>query len=251
MTVTITTSWDDGHVLDLRVAELLDRSGLTGTFYIARDFLDERMSEAQLRDLAQRHEIGAHTLTHPILTEIPLTQAHDEIHGSKRWLQDVLGQDVTAFCYPRGANNPDLQRIVAGAGYTMARTVDKFSFTTGNNPFAVPTTLQVYPYPLRPLPDVEWWRGWRTRLQPLTETLPIIRRRKFSAQALFNWQLLAENLIEAAASDNGIWHLWGHSWEVERYDLWGALESTLRTVSHYADIKSVNNSALIQMTQHQ
>ncbi|MDQ7025047.1 MAG: polysaccharide deacetylase family protein, partial [Anaerolineae bacterium] len=94
MTVTITSSWDDGHVLDLRVADMLDRYGLTGTFYIARDFLDERMSDSQLQDLAQRHEVGAHTLTHPVLTEISLEQARDEIHGSKIWLEDVLGQEV-------------------------------------------------------------------------------------------------------------------------------------------------------------
>ncbi|MDQ7036500.1 MAG: hypothetical protein Q9P01_17205 [Anaerolineae bacterium] len=64
-TVSITSSWDDGHVLDLRVADMLDRYGLTGTFYIARDFLDERMSDSQLQDLAQRHEVGAHTANTP------------------------------------------------------------------------------------------------------------------------------------------------------------------------------------------
>ncbi len=30
----ITTSWDDGHPLDFRVAELLSKYGLRGTFYI-------------------------------------------------------------------------------------------------------------------------------------------------------------------------------------------------------------------------
>ena len=32
----ITTSWDDGHPLDLRVAELLTKYGLHGTFYIPK-----------------------------------------------------------------------------------------------------------------------------------------------------------------------------------------------------------------------
>jgi hypothetical protein len=30
----ITTSWDDGHPSDLRVAELLIKHGLRGTFYV-------------------------------------------------------------------------------------------------------------------------------------------------------------------------------------------------------------------------
>lgn len=29
----ITTSWDDGHPLDLKIAELLDKYGINGTFY--------------------------------------------------------------------------------------------------------------------------------------------------------------------------------------------------------------------------
>ncbi len=86
---TITTSWDDGHRLDQRVADLLDRHGLRGTFYIARDFLPERMTDAEIRGLGARHEIGAHTLTHPVLTEISLEQAQQEISGSKSWLEDL------------------------------------------------------------------------------------------------------------------------------------------------------------------
>lgn len=246
MTVMITTSWDDGHVLDLRVADLLERYHLTGTFYIARDFLDERMSDNQLRDLAQRHELGAHTLTHPVLTEISLEQAKEEIQGSKLWLEDVLGQEVTSFCYPKGANNPALQRIVADAGYKMARTVEKFAFTSGKNPYAVPTTLQIYPYPLRPLPDVAIWRGWRTRFQPLAEALPLIRAKHMSPQTLFNWQTFAENLIRQAEKQNGIWHLWGHSWEVERYHLWDALENILQRVAAYADSVPITNTQIMQ-----
>ena len=245
MGLTVTTSWDDGHVLDLRVAELLDRYQLTGTFYIARDFLPERMSEHQLRELAQRHELGAHTLTHPVLTEISLEQAHGEIHGSKHWLQAVLGQEVTAFCYPKGAHNPDLQDIVAEAGYRMARTVEKFHFTTGTNLYAVPTTLQIYPYPLRPLPHINVLRGWRTRFSPVLDALPTIRTYRLSPKTLFNWQALAQSLLQVAAQHNGIWHLWGHSWEVERYGMWQQLDNILQTVAAFQDIKTATNTQLV------
>ena len=78
----ITTSWDDGHPLDLRIAELLNEFGLTGTFYIARDYLPERLSDAQVAALSKRHEIGAHTLTHPMLDRIPAAAAYQEISGS-------------------------------------------------------------------------------------------------------------------------------------------------------------------------
>jgi len=246
MSVTITTSWDDGHILDRRVADVLERYGLTGTFYIARDFLDERMSETQLHELAQRHEIGAHTLTHPILTEIPLAQAQAEITGSKAWLEDVTGQAVTAFCYPRGAHNPTLQGIVRDAGFTMARTVEKFSFDSGDNPYVLPTTLQIYPYPLRPLPHLSRLRGWRTRLNPFIEVWSRRHVIKLKPLSLLNWVSLAKSLLHEAAQQGAIWHLWGHSWEIERYDLWHELEQICQIVSDRQDIRPVINSQLIE-----
>ena len=36
MKTLITTSWDDGNKLDIKVAELLDKYGMKGTFYIAK-----------------------------------------------------------------------------------------------------------------------------------------------------------------------------------------------------------------------
>ena len=79
----ITTSWDDGHVLDLRIATMLDRYNIKGTFYIAREYVDKRMTDEQLRDLSQRHELGAHTLNHPTLTEIDDNISKNENYGIK------------------------------------------------------------------------------------------------------------------------------------------------------------------------
>lgn len=242
--VRITTSWDDGHVLDLRVAELLDKHGLTGTFYIARGFLPERMSDAQLQQLATRHEIGAHTLTHPTLTDIPLEQAREEIAGSKAWLEDVLGQGVTAFCYPKGRNNAALQRLVQQAGYSMARGVAGYALHSGDNRWCMPTTLQIYPYPLRRMPDLAWWRGWWARLQPAREALPAIRNLRLNPRALLDWQALGRGLLQQAADQGGVWHLWGHSWEIERYGLWDALDQALALASAFPEARAVRNSEL-------
>ena len=45
------------------------------------------MDAAQVKDwLAAGHEIGSHTLTHPWLTRLPLSEAREEISGSKKKL---------------------------------------------------------------------------------------------------------------------------------------------------------------------
>ncbi len=225
----ITTSWDDGHVLDLKVADLLDKHGLTGTFYIARQYLDERMTDTQLCDLSQRHELGAHTLTHPTLTEIVDTQAREEIVGSKSWLEDVIGKSVTSFCYPKGMYTPTHRNMVQDAGYAVARTVVPYHFA-GDDPLQMPTTLHVYPFPLRPIKGL---RGFRTRLQPIRRFMPQRSRLNVPFTALMSWTSLAKALLDEAQRQDGIWHLWGHSWEIEKFDMWSQLDNVLAIVSRY------------------
>src|SRR5467141_345594 len=87
----ITTSWDDGHPLDLRVAELLTKYGLRGTFYVPRTAEHGTMTTAQIRELNAAFELGAHTLHHVVLTGATRQEAWQEIAGSKSWLEDNAG----------------------------------------------------------------------------------------------------------------------------------------------------------------
>src|ERR1700689_4714900 len=68
----VTTSWDDGHVYDFAVANLLDDYDLPGTFYVAprnRELPPRaRLRDRDIVELASRFEIGGHTLTHLRLT---------------------------------------------------------------------------------------------------------------------------------------------------------------------------------------
>ncbi len=83
------------------------------------------MDAAQIRDwLAAGHEIGAHTLTHPWLTRIPLAEAREEIRGSKAWLEDRFGRRIEHFCYPYGDGNPAVRDLVREAGFATACTTD-------------------------------------------------------------------------------------------------------------------------------
>jgi hypothetical protein len=236
----ITTSWDDGHVLDLRLADMLDRHGLTGTFYVARDYLPERMSEAEIAHLSARHEIGAHTLTHPVLTEIEPDAARREIVDSRRWLQDVTGSAITAFCPPRGATGPAVRHLIAEAGYVVARSVEQYHLDTGPDPLDLPTTVHLYPFPLRPSSSK------RARFQPIQRVLPHVIPLRIPVSALRSWPALALALLDRAAALNGVWHLWGHSWEIDRFGLWDDLERVLAAASRYRDAHRVTNTALIR-----
>ena len=103
----ITTSWDDGHPLDLRLAAMLAGRGVRGTFYVTCEPVNfPVMTGGQMRSLRRMGmEVGSHTVTHAVLTHLDHRQALEELRTSKMRLEDRLGDPVTSFCYPKGEFN--------------------------------------------------------------------------------------------------------------------------------------------------
>ena len=94
-----TTSWDDGHKLDLKILDLLNKYNLKGIFYIPKNFVLKNLSDEEIKLISQTQEIGAHSLTHPDLTKISLAEARQEICESKKWLENLLNKKINNFCY--------------------------------------------------------------------------------------------------------------------------------------------------------
>jgi peptidoglycan/xylan/chitin deacetylase (PgdA/CDA1 family) len=81
------------------------------------------MTVDQVRQLAERgHEIGSHTLWHPILTTMPTRDRRNEIEGAKKLLQKWTKRDVTGFCYPNGDFDAAVIRLLDEAGHGYACT---------------------------------------------------------------------------------------------------------------------------------
>src|SRR3954462_3060939 len=85
----LTTSWDDGHPLDFRIADLLSKYGLTGTFYIPRHCQTPTIPEIQVRELSRYFDIGAHTMHHVFLDACNDATAQQEIEQSKQWVEQL------------------------------------------------------------------------------------------------------------------------------------------------------------------
>src|SRR5215469_1471877 len=107
--VIVTTSWDDGHKLDIKLAKLLKKYGIKGTFYVSPKNHElskkDRLSNAEIKSLSKDFEIGAHTMTHPHLTRIAPDKAFQEIKESKEYLESIIDKKVNSFCYPYGDFN--------------------------------------------------------------------------------------------------------------------------------------------------
>lgn len=87
------------------------------------------MDRTQVRRLhALGFDIGAHTCSHPILTQLPDDEAEREIRAGREVLQATLDTEVPLFAYPNGREGLDFdERHVAmarRAGYHAAFTTE-------------------------------------------------------------------------------------------------------------------------------
>jgi peptidoglycan/xylan/chitin deacetylase (PgdA/CDA1 family) len=114
----IVITFDDGYVNVLAHGlEALADTNFMGIQYLVGDLLgkcnewDVPLGEApepimdagQVREwLAEGHDIGSHTLTHPFLTRLAPAQAQEEIGASRKKLEDLFGRPIEHFCYPYG-----------------------------------------------------------------------------------------------------------------------------------------------------
>lgn len=131
---------DDGFRSVHREAmPLLARAGMRATLYLVAGRLggwnDWEMQEGEARAplmtqdevrewIAAGNQVGAHTMTHPWLTRLPLERAREEIRASRRKLEDLFGMAVTDFCYPYGDWNAAIRAEVVEAGYATATTTE-------------------------------------------------------------------------------------------------------------------------------
>jgi peptidoglycan/xylan/chitin deacetylase (PgdA/CDA1 family) len=239
-----TTSWDDGYLLDLRIAKLLERHGLTGTFYASplHQHGERMLQPEDLRALAARHEIGGHTLTHPRLTDCTREEAEHEIQAGKAWAEDRSGKPCAMFCYPYGDVNDAIATLVKEAGFRGARTTKQLA-DRASDPFRLPTTLQISPFPVRTR---------FTRLRHVIDPLGPFRVKRKKLKELGvrlrdcrSWYALAMALFRRMKErDAPFFHLWGHSHEIERYGMWEDLDRFLRYVAEQKT-EAVTNGELI------
>jgi len=209
---------------------MLQEHGLPATFYVSpedREFAKPDLLTAQeVRDLGHDFEIGAHTLTHPRLPVISNEEAEKEIVGSKVALEQITGGTVSSFCYPYGSYTDVHVRLVRDAGYRYARTVARYEFRL-DNPYEAGTSVQAYSHRLDP-----WRIAYFARFRPL-KTLRYLE-----------WDVLARDMFDRVMNRGGIYHLWGHSWEIDEHNDWERLADVFRYISAKPKVKYVTNGEL-------
>jgi len=86
-------------------------------------------------------EVGAHTISHPLLSAQPFEDQKTEINGGRRMLERLIQENVRLFSYPfggRDAFNKQTLRLVEEGGYTFACTGVAGRVSSRTHPLALP-----------------------------------------------------------------------------------------------------------------
>ena len=235
----VTTSWDDGDVRDLRIAELLHARGMSGTFYVPIEPFNGNpsLSHSDMRAMtSEGFEIGGHTVAHEILSQIPITKANEVVRSCKATLEAILGERVRMFCYPRGRYTGAVAEAVKHAGYDGARTVRLLATETSYGFYDLPTSIQAYPHTRK-----EYLRNIARAKNP-GRLYDYVTRLGMDD----GWIELGKKLFDRVLADGGVWHLWGHSWEIDQLGLWDEMPQMLDYVCGREDVLYLNNGDLVQ-----
>ncbi len=94
---------------------------------------DEFLSWEELRKLSDHPlvAIGAHTVSHPLLTAIPWWEGLAELRRSKREIESRTGTAVEAVAYPYGGHSRTVRAMARLAGFRLGFTTRPGAIASG------------------------------------------------------------------------------------------------------------------------
>lgn len=111
-----------------RLLQILRDNNIKATFFLSGIWPLNYPSQARAI-VAEGHEIGNHSLTHPHMTQIPLTEAVNQVIRTQALIRNITGANTYLFRPPFGEYNQAILNAVASLGYlTIMWTVDSLDW---------------------------------------------------------------------------------------------------------------------------
>lgn len=223
----VTFSYDDGVTQDIRLIELLNKYDLKCTFNLNSELLGTKgilvgdnlrvahykIHPEDVKYVYEGHEVAAHTLTHPNLTQLDEAEIIRQVRQDQENLSALVQYDVIGMAYPcGGVNNDDrvADIIQKNTDIRYCRTIT----STGN--FEPQSNLY--------------------RFNPSTPHMD-------------NWDRLMEmgrEFVELKTETPKIFYIWGHSYEMDyASDAWVRLEEFFDLISKKDDIFYGTNAQVL------
>lgn len=157
----VALTFDDGYLDNLTHAlPVLEKHNAPATIYITSSFASQELRHPrydnesgrlhlnwqEIRDLSSHEliDIGSHTVTHPMLSELSEQKVLHEIKNSKSDIEQHIDGSVTSFCYPSGNYTARELKIVQECGYQNALSVKPGVSRKNSDVFALKRTEVTY-----------------------------------------------------------------------------------------------------------
>lgn len=189
----VTFSFDDGVTQDKRLIDILNKYNLKATFNLNSALLGlkgelvchgvrvshSKIDACDVKNVYAEHEVAAHSLTHPSLTEVDNNTIAYQVERDRLILSDLCGYEVVGMAYPNGAVDDRVTRII------KEKTKIKYSRTvTQTDDFDLQTDLISFN------PTVYY----------------VDEKRLFD---------MAKKFLSLPESGNKLLYVWGHSYEMD------------------------------------
>jgi peptidoglycan/xylan/chitin deacetylase (PgdA/CDA1 family) len=208
--IAVTASFDDGVETDRPVIERFNAWGLKATWNLNSVGLNphpyaKTIPLEQIAEVYHGHEVALHTVTHPHLERLDAAQIAYEILDDKKALENFVGYPIRGMAYPCGTWNQTVINVLRALGIVYARTVEKRDHCfPPEESLAWPATAHQFDAGLS-----EKWKEW------------------YDSQ----WF-------------NGVFFIWGHSYEFELQKDWAGLERIFKPLAGKKDVWYCTNIEL-------
>lgn len=223
---SITFSYDDGVVQDVRFIELLNKYNLKCTFNINSELLGKsgfltieqqrimhyKIKTEDLKEVYSGHEIAVHTLTHPNLTECNDSEIIRQVESDRKNLEALVTYDIVGMAYPCGGtnNNDHVAEIIKNnSNIKYCRTItSSHSFDIQDNLYRFNPTVY----------HMEWDKMFE----------------------------LGEKFAKLKPDKPQIFYIWGHTYELDiDISYWSRMEEFFKLIANRDDIFYGTNTEVL------
>ncbi|MFW6308811.1 MAG: polysaccharide deacetylase family protein [bacterium] len=205
----LTLSYDDGTEADKKLVNIFNKYNLKATFHLNSGLTvrENRIGEAEIKEVYQGHEVAAHTLNHPTIERCPEHQVINEIMTDRKNLEQIVGYPVRGLSYPNGSYNEKIKNLLPSLGIEYARIVGN------SNNFAFPDDLY------------EW---------------------QATCHHNHNLMDLAQEFIDFHKQQYlYLFYVWGHSFEFDRDNNWDLIEEFSQFIGGQDDVWYATNIEIV------